>query len=146
MIDKSLNIAAPGSPGSIGHPMTVEQLEKFISDANGGAEVKVKGYRELSPIEIVIMETSKLKEATENGERMTTGLRINHSLSNALKLDEALHQSLKDINRVPQKIFEDRGRGLFLALDQDGCLWFLDKSAWIQIKEPGYPDLPRKEI
>lgn len=140
MINHLQNLAAPGEPGSVGNPMTVEQLEEFISKANGGAEVKVKGYRELSSIEVATMENGKYKELVENGKRLSTGLRINHDLK------ESLHQSLKDINCTPKKIFEDRERGLFLALDQDNELWILEKSTWHQINEPGYPDLPQKEI
>jgi len=119
----------------------VEELEKVISKANGNVEVKIKGYTELSPIEMVTMDNGKHTELMENLDKMnlSTGLKINRHLQENLK------QSLKDINRTPKKIFEDRQRGLFLALDNDDKLWILEKS-WIEIKEPSYPDLPKKEI
>lgn len=135
-----INLAAPGTPGSKGSPMTVEQLEDFISKANGGAEVKVKGFTELSPSDVATMDSQKLRELTSNGNKLSNGLRINHNLK------EQLSQSLYDVSRKPKKIFEDRERNLFMILDEDDCLWLLEKNRWVELKEPSFPDLPRKEI
>ena len=65
MVNGCTNLVAPCEPGSVGHPMTVEQLEKLISDSNNGAEVKVTGFTELSPTEVAIMNVEKQKKLTE---------------------------------------------------------------------------------
>jgi len=129
-------LVPPGEKGSPGNPLNVEELEDLISKANGGADVKVKGFREVDPIDIAIMNIDKTNELKAN----TPDAKIGSELRQNLK------QSLKDINRVPKKIFQDRERGLFLALDQDDKLWILEKETWFEISEPSYPDLPQKEL
>ncbi len=140
MLEGVKNTIPPGEKGSPGHPLTVEELEQTISEANGGAEVKVKGYRELSPVDAAIMKIKTIEEAKV--------IAPNGSISNGLRsnLKDHLHQSLKDVNREPKKLFQDLERGLFLAIDQDDKLWILEKETWFEIKEPGYPDFPKKEI
>jgi len=129
-------LVPPGEKGSPGNPVTVEELEDLISKANGGADVKVKGFRELEPIDIAIMNIEKTNELQTNAP--------DAKISSQLR--QSLNQSLKDINRKPRKLFEDRQRGLFLALDGDDSLWILEKETWTEIKEPTYPDLPQKEV
>lgn len=140
MLDNVRNSIPPGEKGSKGNPLTVEELEDTISKANGGVEVKVKGYREFSPSDMAIMNNDKFKELTDGvpKEPINSGLRIN--------LKEQLHQSLKDIERKPKKVFHDRKRDLFLALDQDDKLWILEGESWFEITEPSFPDLPNKEV
>ena len=143
MTNEAVNLVAPGEPGSEGHPMTVGQLEQFISKANGDAEVKVHGYTELSPTDVAILNIDKMEKLKANTEEVMpkNGKRINHELADHLK------QSLKDNGRTVVKIFEDRKERLFLALDAEGNLWRLTEyNSWVQVEEPGYPDLPRKEV
>jgi len=140
MLNDFRNSIPPGEKGSKGNPLTVEELEESISKANGGAEVKVKGYKERSPLDMAIMSNEKFKELTDKvpKEPISKGLRMN--------LKQHLSQSLKDIERKPKKVFHDRKRDLFLALDQDDKLWILEGVSWFEIIEPSFPDLPRKEI
>lgn len=114
-------------------PLTIDKLLEKISKANNNADVKFKGYKEFSQVELACMSKEELEKLQAG-----TGLRISKEFQQSAK-----NHSKRKIKKIVE-YYDISTKRVLIAIGDDNTVWLYNEYGWNEMKEPTIPDLPER--